>query len=152
MNILMVCLGNICRSPMAEGVMRHKIKEYDLNANVDSCGTADYHISQSPDKRGIQTLLKYGIDISQHRGQQFKVADFDTFDLIFAMDTKNYSDIVAKARSQEDIKKVKLLLDETHHDLQKIVPDPYYGSLVDFEETYLLIDNACEQLAKRLSL
>lgn len=151
MNILMVCLGNICRSPMAEGIMRQKIEKYGLDAVVNSCGTASYHIGESPDHRGIQTLHNYDIDISQHRGQQFKVSDFDDYDLIFAMDTSNYSNLVAKARNQKDKDKIKLLMDETHPGQQKVVPDPYYGSLENFEETYSLVDGACEHLAKKLS-
>lgn len=151
MKILMVCLGNICRSPMAEGIMRQKIEEYGLDAEVNSCGTASYHIGETPDHRGIQTLHNYDIDISQHQGQQFKVSDFDTYDLIFVMDTSNYSNLIAKARNKNDKEKVNLLMDETHPGQQKVVPDPYYGGLVDFEETFELVNGACEHLAKRLS-
>lgn len=151
MKILMVCLGNICRSPMAEGIMRQKIEEYGLDAEVNSCGTASYHIGEAPDHRGIQTLHNYDIDISQHQGQQFKVSDFDIYDLIFAMDTSNYSNLIAKARNKNDKEKLKLLMDETYPGQQKVVPDPYYGGPEDFEETFALVDGACEHLAKRLS-
>ncbi len=151
MKILMVCLGNICRSPMAEGIMRQKIEKYNLKAKVDSCGTANYHVGQSPDLRAIQTLKKYGIDISQHSGRQFQVADFDKYDLIFAMDTENYSNIIAKARNKKDKEKVRLLLEALFPGQQKIVPDPYYGNLSHFEETYTLIEEACEDLASRLA-
>ncbi len=160
--ILMVCLGNICRSPMAEGVMRQKIKDYGLDAQVNSCGTASYHIGEAPDYRGIKTLHNYGIDISQHQGQQFKVSDFDTYDLIFAMDTsnyflffvmdtRNYSNLIAKARNKNDKEKITLLMDEIYPGQQKVVPDPYYGDIEDYEETYALVEDACEHLAKRLS-
>ena len=151
MKILMVCLGNICRSPMAEGVMRQKIEKYNLDAEVNSCGTANYHIGESPDYRAIQTALNYNIDISQHKGQQFSVSDFITYDLIFAMDSSNYSDIIAKAVNKKDIAKVKLLMDEVYPKQQKVVPDPYYGNLEDYENVYTLIEIACEHLAKRLS-
>lgn len=151
MNILMVCLGNICRSPMAEGIMRQKIKDYALDAKVDSCGTANYHVGQSPDARGIQTLLNYDIDISNLKGRQFHTSDFDQFDLILAMDSSNYANIIAKARNRKDKDKVQLLLDETYPGQQKVVPDPYYGGQDGFEETYALVDAACEKLAKRLS-
>ncbi|MCD6179156.1 MAG: low molecular weight phosphotyrosine protein phosphatase [Bacteroidales bacterium] len=151
MKILMVCLGNICRSPMAEGVMRQKIEKYNLDAEVNSCGTANYHIGESPDYRAIQTALNYNIDISQHKGQQFSVSDFNTYDLIFAMDNSNYSDIIAKAVNKKDIAKVKLLMDEVYPKQQKVVPDPYYGNLEDYENVYTLIEVACEHLAKRLS-
>lgn len=152
MKILMVCLGNICRSPMAEGIMWQKIEEYGLDAEVNSCGTASYHIGEAPDHRGIQTLHNYDIDISQHQGQQFAISDFDAYDLIFAMDTSNYANLLAKSRSQKDKKKIKLLMDETHPGQQKIVPDPYYGGLEDFEETFELVNGACEHLAKKLSI
>lgn len=152
MNILMVCLGNICRSPIAEGVMRQKIEKYGLDAEVNSCGTASYHIGESPDRRSIKTLEHYNIDISQHQGQQFMISDFDTYDLIFAMDTSNYTNLLAKARNQKDKRKIKLLMDESHPGQQKIVPDPYYGNIEDFKETYSLIEGACEHLAKKLSI
>ena len=151
MRILMACLGNICRSPMAEGIMRQKIEKYGLNAEVDSCGTANYHVGDSPDKRGIQTLKNYDIDISQHQGRQFQVSDFDSYDFIFAMDASNFSNLIALARNQKDVEKIKLLLDEIYPGEQKIVPDPYYGGIEDFEDTYILLENACEHLAKRLS-
>ena len=149
--ILMVCLGNICRSPMAEGVMRQKIKDYGLDAQVNSCGTASYHIGEAPDYRGIKTLHNYGIDISQHQGQQFSISDFDAYDLIFVMDTRNYSNIIAKARNKNDKEKITLLMDEIYPGQQKVVPDPYYGDIEDYEETYALVEGACEHLAKRLS-
>ncbi len=150
MKLLMVCLGNICRSPMAEGIMQQKINKYNLDVEVDSCGTAPYHIGQAPDHRGVQTLKNYDIDISQHRGRQFDVSDFDLYDVIYAMDSSNYSNIKSLARNQEDVGKIKLLLDEIYPGEQKIVPDPYYGGIEDFEETYTLVEAACEHLAKRL--
>lgn len=147
----MVCLGNICRSPMAEGVMRQKIEKYGLDVEVNSCGTASYHLGESPDNRAIQTLYKYDIDISQHQGQQFQISDFDKYDLIFAMDNSNYSNLLEKARDEKDMEKVKLLMDEIYPGKQKIVPDPYYGNMNNFEETYTLTEAACEGLAQRLS-
>lgn len=147
----MVCLGNICRSPMAEGIMRQKIDKYKLNADVNSKGTANYHVGQTPDPRAIQTLKKYKIDISKHFGQQFSVADFDNYDFIYAMDESNLINLFALARNENDRAKVKLMLDESFPNQQKIVPDPYYGSLYDFEDTYKLIDQACENLANRLA-
>ena len=146
----MVCLGNICRSPMAEGVMRQKIDKFGLSAEVNSKGTANYHIGEAPDSRATQTLLKYGIDISKHQGQQFTVSDFDTYDLIFAMDLSNFDNIISLARNAKDKTKVNLMMDESFPNKQKIVPDPYYGNLQDFEETYNLLNHACEDLAKRL--
>lgn len=151
MKILMVCLGNICRSPMAEGIMREKIKKYKLNAEVDSCGTANYHVGQAPDMRAIQTLKKYDIDISQHKGRQFRLTDFDNFDLIFVMDNQNYADIISKARNKTDKMKVRLLMDEMYPEQKKIVPDPYFGGIEGFEETYALINETCKHIVSRLA-
>lgn len=148
--ILMVCLGNICRSPMAEGIMQHKIDTYQLNATVESKGTAPYHIGDTPDHRGIQTLEQYDIDISRHRGQQFSVGDFDKFDFIYAMDESNLNNILALSRNKNDREKVKLILEESFPGQNKIVFDPYYGSMSDFEDTYTLLNSACEIIAQKL--
>jgi protein-tyrosine phosphatase len=123
--ILMVCLGNICRSPLAEGIMRQKINDHKLNASVDSAGTAHYHIGESPDPRSQESGLKHGIDISNLRGRQFEVNDFDAFDRIFVMDKSNYSNVLQLARGEDDKQKVDLLLHATHPDSFKEVPDPY---------------------------
>lgn len=135
MNILMVCLGNICRSPLAEGIMRSKLgKEYF----VDSAGTGSWHVGQAPDKRSIAVAKKYGIEISHLRARQFQVKDFDEFDYILAMDSSNYRDILSLARSEEDRMKVRLIL----HDQD--VPDPYYGGEDGFELVYQLLDEAVD--------
>lgn len=135
MNILMVCLGNICRSPLAEGIMRSKLgKEYF----VDSAGTGSWHVGQAPDKRSIAVAKKYGIEISHLRARQFQVKDFDEFDYILAMDSSNYRDILSLARSEEDWMKVRLIL----HDQD--VPDPYYGGEDGFELVYQLLDEAVD--------
>lgn len=135
MNILMVCLGNICRSPLAEGIMRSKLgKEYF----VDSAGTGSWHVGQAPDKRSIAVAKKYGIEISHLRARQFQVKDFDEFDYILAMDSSNYRDILSLARSEEDRMKVRLIL----HDQD--VPDPYYGGEDGFELVYQLLVEAVD--------
>ncbi len=151
MKILMVCLGNICRSPMAEGVLRLKLQKYKLNHEVDSCGTIDYHVGQMPDQRGITTLKKYDMDISGHRGQHFEPSDFDSSDLIFAMDQNNFDDLTKMTRSQKDRDKLHLIMNEVYPKQDLEVPDPYYGVLENFETTYRMLDKACEALAKRLS-
>jgi len=131
----MVCLGNICRSPLAEGIMRSKLgKEYF----VDSAGTGSWHVGQAPDKRSIAVAKKYGIEISHLRARQFQVKDFDEFDYILAMDSSNYRDILSLARSEEDRMKVRLIL----HDQD--VPDPYYGGEDGFELVYQLLDEAVD--------
>jgi len=146
MKILMVCLGNICRSPMAEGIMRSKINERGLEIEVDSCGTADYHIGDPPDVRAQQTLKNHQNDISQLRGRQFQISDFDDFDLIFTMDEENYHDILSLARNQEDRNKVNMILNSLYPGENIPVPDPYYGELKDYEDNYKDLVLACDKI------
>ncbi|MGB0404206.1 MAG: low molecular weight protein-tyrosine-phosphatase [Salibacteraceae bacterium] len=148
--ILMVCLGNICRSPLAEGIMRAKIEEHNLNAMVDSSGTANYHVGQSPDPRSQESGLKHGIDISGLRGRQFEVADYDNFDFIYVMDKSNYGNVLNLARGEDDKNKVELLLNVANPDSFKDVPDPYFGGTQGFEDVYQMINEACEIIAQNL--
>lgn len=146
--VLMVCLGNICRSPLAEGILQSKVNLETVH--VSSAGTAGYHIGSPPDRRSISVARKYQIDISAQRCRQFQKSDFEQFDLIFAMDRSNLEDILRLAENELQKGKVKLLLSESNDDLDE-VPDPYYGGSDGFEYVYHLIDEACEILAKRLS-
>lgn len=145
--VLMVCLGNICRSPLAEGILKHKVDfRYVF---VDSAGTGSYHIGKNPDPRSINVAQKYGIDISKQRCRQFHVNDFDEFDLIYVMDKSNYTDVIAKSKNKNDRLKVKLLLSEI--DMKRTeVPDPYYDQLDGFEHVYHLLEKACESIATKL--
>lgn len=146
--ILMVCLGNICRSPLAQGILQSKLKATDFH--VDSAGTADYHIGKPPDYRSIKVAKNNGLDISTQRARQFKVSDFDTFDYIYPMDRSNYENIISLARTSADVEKVKLFLEHNRAIENKNVPDPYYGELSDFEHVYQLIDETCIKLATTL--
>lgn len=147
MNVLMVCLGNICRSPLAEGILKSKVNlDY---VKVDSAGTAGYHIGNPPDPRSIKVAKEHGIDISAQCCRKFTVADFDAFDLIYVMDKSNYNAILGLVRTKHDTEKVKLLLNETNLELKE-VPDPYYDSKDGFEKVYQLIDQACTIIAARL--
>jgi len=150
MKILMVCLGNICRSPMAEGILQNKIDNQHLNIIVESKGTAAFHLGEAPDSRAILTLRKHGIDISKHKGSQFQVSDFDAYDLILAMDKSNFTHLVSMSRNLHDKQKVLLIMDESRPGLNQTVPDPYYGSIDDFEQTYTLLNEAIEHLVERL--
>jgi protein-tyrosine phosphatase len=150
MKILMVCLGNICRSPMAEGIMRKKLEDHGLKHTVDSTGTANYHVGEHPDPRAIEKARKYGIDISKLVGRQFTGADFDNFDVIYAMDSSNITNILRAARNANDKKKVKLIMDEVYIGQGMSVPDPFYGGDLDFENMYTLLDAACEKICKNL--
>lgn len=144
----MVCLGNICRSPLAHGILESKLSYDDFY--VDSAGTANYHVGDKPDHRSIAVAKSNNIDISQQRGRQFKTSDFDTFDYIFVMDQSNFDNIIMLARTTDDIAKVKLLLEVDDTIIDKRVPDPYYGDITDFERVYSLLDKACSTLFKLL--
>lgn len=142
--VLMVCLGNICRSPLAEGILKSKLGKEAIQ--VDSAGTASYHIGKKPDNRSIFIAKKYGIDISQQRCRQFTAKDFDEFDRIYAMDRSNYENIITLAETENEIAKVNLLLHKSNI-ANKEVPDPYYGGEDGFEEVFHLIDAACNLIA-----
>ena len=143
----MVCLGNICRSPLAEGILKSKLPK-DI-FTVDSAGTSNYHINELPDSRSIEVAKKHTIDITKQRGRQFTSEDFDTFDLIYAMDTSNYKNIIKLARNPEDISKVRFILDEILNYNLKDVPDPYYGGENGFDAVYEMLDTACEIIANK---
>ena len=146
----MVCLGNICRSPLAEGVLQEKLNRKGLDIKVESAGTGGWHVGQGPDRRAIAIANKYGVDISRQKARQFAATDFQEFDIIYAMDGSNLSDIVALAKSSEDIEKVRLILDELNVENNNYVPDPYYGGDEGFEKVYQLLDAACEIITKKM--
>lgn len=148
-NVLMVCLGNICRSPLAEGILRHLAVSQNLAIEVDSCGTANYHVGSKPDVRSIKKAKEYDIDISNLRGRQFQTSDFDMFDLIYVMDQSNYNNVIALARNEQDKQKVKLILNEIS-DKNDEVPDPYYGEADGFEHVYQLLNEACKNIITKL--
>ncbi|NER13290.1 low molecular weight phosphotyrosine protein phosphatase [Leptobacterium flavescens] len=148
-SILMVCLGNICRSPLAEGILKSKILK--SHAFVDSAGTGGYHIGELPDKRSISVAKKYGIDITDQRCRQFKANDYDKFDLIYVMDNSNYEDVIRLARTEEDKQKVQLILDEIFPGENVDVPDPYYGGDHGFENVYRMLDEACDRIAEKIA-
>jgi len=146
--ILMVCLGNICRSPLAEGILKSKLDSQKFD--VQSAGTASYHNGKPPDPRSIAIAKAHGIDISTQRASKFDTKHFDNYNHIFVMDNANYEHVISKARNQSEIDKVKLILEELYPEQHQEVPDPYYGSDQEFENVYQLLDQACEQLATQL--
>lgn len=148
--ILMVCLGNICRSPLAEGILQNKANKAGVSIEVDSAGTAAYHAGERPDIRSQEIARKHGIDLSKQRARKFVTADFDTFDLIFVMDQANYADVIAKARHDQDINKVSLILNKAFPGSNRQVPDPYYGGKDGFQHVYNLLDSACDTIIKEL--
>lgn len=146
--ILVVCLGNICRSPLAHGILGSKLPKDSFY--VDSAGTTAYHIGNSPDHRSIKVAKTHGVDISGQSARQFRVSDFDTFDYIYAMDASNYNNIISLARNNDDIEKVKLFLEENNSVSDKNVPDPYYGDISDFEYVFNLLEATSKILSAKL--
>lgn len=146
--ILMVCLGNICRSPLAQGILENKLDPQSFL--VASAGTASYHIGKQPDERSINIAKQNGINIKNQRAAQFKKIDFEIYDHIFVMDTSNYENVISLADSELHKQKVQLILNEIHPKSNSEVPDPYYGGNEGFKHVYNLLDEACENLKNRL--
>lgn len=146
--ILMVCLGNICRSPLAEGILASKLPTKDFI--VDSAGTGSWHIGHAPDKRSIAVAKKNGLIISNQRGRQFSTDDFDYFDYIYVMDNSNYDTVIELAKNQQQKDKVKMILDELFPNENVDVPDPYFGLANGFNMVYEMLDEACEIISAKL--
>lgn len=142
----MVCLGNICRSPMADGLLRKKVSDHNLAIEVDSAGTGDWHVGQAPDDRMRATAKSNGLSIDELRGRQFVQEDFDLFDRIYVMDQSNYENVIKLARNDEDITKVDLFLNLSHPGEDMEVPDPYFGGDEGFQHVFDLIDDATDRL------
>lgn len=148
--VLMVCLGNICRSPLAQGILEKKIKAKHKRAFIDSAGISNFHQGQAPDLRSQQAATKNGIDISHQHARQITKNDFDTFDYIYAMDEKNFYDILKLARNEEDKAKVDMILNVIDPGENNPVPDPYYGGDGGFEDVFKLLDKACGIIADKI--
>nr|WP_315200927.1 low molecular weight protein-tyrosine-phosphatase [uncultured Flavobacterium sp.] len=146
--ILMVCLGNICRSPLAEGILASKLPNDKFF--VDSAGTGSWHIGHAPDNRSIATAKKNGLNIANQKGRQFSKTDFDTFDYIFVMDNTNYRDVIHLANNEIQKEKVQLILNSIFPDENVDVPDPYYGVANGFDIVYQMLNEACDVIAQRL--
>jgi protein-tyrosine phosphatase len=142
----MVCLGNICRSPLAEGILQFKVDASKIQ--VDSAGLGNYHVGELPDKRSIQVAGENLIDITDQRARQFEISDFDKYDLIYAMDNNNFTRLVELAPSDNAKSKVKLILTEIFPNENLDVPDPYHDSIYAFRNVYKMLDEACEIIAK----
>lgn len=143
MKLLMVCLGNICRSPLAEGIMQHLADDQGLNWQVDSAGTGSWHVGEGPDRRSVRAACNHGIDISRQVCRQFRRKDFSDFDHIFVMDKYNLSDVLAMAPDEQAAAKVKLLLGNRE------VPDPYYDDS-QFEPVFQLVEQGCKEIIGKL--
>ncbi len=146
--ILMVCLGNICRSPLAEGILASKLPKKSFL--VDSAGTGSWHIGKQPDERSIAVAKKNGIDISAQRGKQFSQNDFENYDYIYVMDNTNYADVIKLAENEYQKGKVQLILNEMFPGENVDVPDPYYGTHFGFETVFKMLDQTCDNIAEKL--
>lgn len=145
--ILMVCLGNICRSPLAEGILRSKLSEDFI---VDSAGTGGWHAGEQPDKRSILTAKNRGIDISYQKARKFTKADFENFDYIYVMDNQNFKDVLSLAENESQKKKVQMILEEIFPGERVDVPDPYYGGQDGFESVFDMLDQACDKIVNKI--
>ncbi len=150
MKVLFVCLGNICRSPMAHGLLQHKIEKAGLNWQVDSAGTSDWHKGELPDHRAMACMLRHGIDISYQHSRPFVRTDFDKFDLIYVMDKANLSDVMQMTSTDDERNKVKLMMSLVYEETPIDVPDPYFGKGEEgFENVYKILDEATDNLLEQ---
>ena len=149
MKILMVCLGNICRSPLAEGILQHKAWQAGLKWSVESAGTNSYHIGEAPHPLSQKVAKLNGIDICNQRARRFVAEDFDRFDKIYAMSSDVIDDMKRIARKNFNEKKVDLLLNELFPGQNVDVPDPWYGPEPGYHQVFKMIDNACEKIIER---
>lgn len=142
----MVCLGNICRSPMAEGVLRHLAAERGLAITTDSAGTGDYHVGEPPDRRAQAAMRRRGLDISDLRARQFVAEDFERFDLLLAMDADNLRNMLRLAPTPAHARKARLIMDQAPDHPLREVPDPYFGGDAGFDEVHDMLHSACNSL------
>ncbi|WP_294202346.1 MULTISPECIES: low molecular weight protein-tyrosine-phosphatase [Chryseobacterium] len=147
MNILMVCLGNICRSPLAEGIMKTKVPAGFL---IDSAGTISMHEGKHPDKRAVETAALHGIDISKQRSRPITAGDFEKFDKIYCMDIDVMADVVSKARTEKQRQKVSLFLEVLGDHENAEVPDPYWGGADEFDHVFQLLEAGCNKIAEQI--
>ncbi len=152
MKILFVCTGNICRSPLAEGILRKKLQLLHVAAEVDSAGFEAFHAGDHPDSRAIATGKKYDIDITTHTARLFNTLDFQNFDLIYIMDDSHYNRIKQFARNKADMEKVDYVMNLVHPGQNYNVEDPWYGDINGFEEVFKKLDKACGILSEKIAL
>ncbi|MFZ4398950.1 MAG: low molecular weight protein-tyrosine-phosphatase [Bacteroidales bacterium] len=149
--ILILCHGNICRSTMAEGILKHKFIQQSKNVIVESAGFEAFHIGDEPDKRTIETLRNHQITLSGKKARLFTTEDFDNFDKIYFMDDNNFHHVKAFVRSKEDLAKLDYIMNVVELKLNLQVPDPYYGGKEGFEKVYQMLDKACNVISELYS-
>ncbi|MHB1921772.1 MAG: low molecular weight protein-tyrosine-phosphatase [Chitinophagaceae bacterium] len=146
MKILMVCLGNICRSPLAEGILLNQVKLMELPWQVDSAGTEIYHIGEPPHIFSQKVALAHGIDISSQRARRFTPSDFDRYDLIYAMATNVFEEIHQLGGKQARMEKVHLMMNELFPGTDQSIPDPYSGGEEEFFSVFQLLEHCCQKI------
>jgi protein-tyrosine phosphatase len=149
--ILFVCLGNICRSPLAEGIMQKLISDKNLTIEIDSAGTSNFHVGETPDYRTVLNAKKHGVDLTPLKARQFSSKDFDEFDAIYVMDKSNMTNVLALAKNKEQEQKVELFLNTLFPNQNMEVPDPYFGGEEGFEDVFNLVYSACEKMIEKYS-
>jgi protein-tyrosine phosphatase len=148
MNVLFVCMGNICRSPMAEGLLRKLYAENSIPGEVDSAGFESFHINDPPDERALAVAMNHQIDISAKRARLFIEDDFDRFDRIYVMDTQNMEDVQGVARNEQDLSKVDYLLNVVSPGKNLTVPNPYFSGMDDCGKVFYIMKTACLKIAE----
>lgn len=151
MKILMVCLGNICRSPLAEGIMQHKVQQRHLPWQVDSAGTGRYHIGEAPHTLSQKVAKLNGIDICGQRARQFEKEDMQRFDRIYVMDAQNYNDVKHMSKHLWNAEKTELLLNELYPGENRGVPDPWYGTEDGYHNVFDMVSRACDIIIEKYS-
>ena len=151
MKFLFVCLGNICRSPIAHGLLKHKAAQLGLNWEVDSAGTSDWHDGELPHERSIRTMKNHGIDITYQRSRPIRRKDLEHFDIIYVMDSNNHYDVKNMAKSEQEISKIRLVMNEVNEGMNQAVPDPWGLTEKHYEEVYEMLDEATDKIIERFS-
>jgi protein-tyrosine phosphatase len=146
MKILAVCLGNICRSPLAQGILENLCMQQGLDWYVDSAGTSDWHVGEAPCEGSIEVARKHGVKIDHYQGRQIHPADFETFDLILAMDSSNYQHLIKMAPNEEAKNKIKLILNYSFPGQNRSVPDSYYTG--NYKEVFDLLNESCQKIVE----
>jgi protein-tyrosine phosphatase len=146
--VLMVCLGNICRSPLAAGILEAQLKLLNIDTTVESAGFEPYHVGDNPDRRSQDIARLHGIDISQNIARLFRRDDFDRYDRIYVMDSNNYSDVKRMMRNEADRKKIDFIMNAVYPGTNTEVPDPYYGGADQFRLVYDMLEQACIKIAE----
>lgn len=151
MKILMVCLGNICRSPIAHGLLKHKAAQLNLNWEVDSAGTSDWHEGELPNEKSIEVMKTHGIDITYQRSRPLRRKDMEYYDIIYVMDAMNHKNVTDMAKSEVEIAKVHLIMNEVNPGMNQPVPDPWSLTMKHYEDVYEMLDVATDKIVERLS-